>query len=84
MDNNQTALRHNVFDSRPGDADASQETFAELQPVEASHPSLLQPTTFEAHPGLRTGAGEAEALCQEDARASCCTRDEGGPFGAVL
>ena len=61
MDNNQTALRHNVFDSRPGDADASQETFAELQPVEASHPSLLQPTTFEAHAGLRIGAGEAEA-----------------------
>jgi len=27
---------------------------------------------------------ELEALCQEDARASCCTRDEGGPFGAVL
>jgi len=25
-----------------------------------------------------------EVLCQEDARASCCTRDEGGPFGAVL
>ena len=23
-------------------------------------------------------------LCQEDARASCCARDEGGPFGAVL
>ncbi len=27
---------------------------------------------------------EGEVLCQEDARASCCTRDEGGPFGAVL
>jgi hypothetical protein len=27
----------------------------------------------------------AEAvLCQEGARAPCCTRDEGGPFGAVL
>jgi hypothetical protein len=23
-------------------------------------------------------------LCQEGARAPCCTRDEGGPFGAVL
>src|SRR5882762_5192990 len=23
-------------------------------------------------------------LCQEDARASCCARDEGRPFGAVL
>ncbi len=28
--------------------------------------------------------GQLKALCQEDARASCCTRDEGGPFGAVL
>ena len=25
-----------------------------------------------------------ERLCQEDAKASCCTKDEGGPFGAVL
>jgi hypothetical protein len=25
-----------------------------------------------------------EVLCQEDAESSCCTRDEGGPFGAVL
>ena len=23
-------------------------------------------------------------LCQEGAKAPCCTRDEGGPFGAVL
>jgi len=23
-------------------------------------------------------------LCQEDARASCCVRDEGRPFGAAL
>jgi hypothetical protein len=23
-------------------------------------------------------------LCQEGARAPCCTRDEGRPFGAVL
>jgi hypothetical protein len=23
-------------------------------------------------------------LCQEDAQASCCTKDEGGPFGATL
>ncbi len=29
-------------------------------------------------------AKEVRALCQEDARASCCARDEGGPFGAVL
>ena len=25
-----------------------------------------------------------EGLCQEDAQASCCTKDEGGPFGATL
>jgi hypothetical protein len=25
-----------------------------------------------------------ERLCQEDAKASCCTKDEGGPFGAAL
>ena len=25
-----------------------------------------------------------EGLCQEDAQASCCTKDEGGPFGAAL
>ena len=26
----------------------------------------------------------AVVLCQEGARAPCCRRDEGGPFGAVL
>ena len=25
-----------------------------------------------------------ERLCQEDAKASCCTKDEGGTFGAAL
>ena len=30
------------------------------------------------------GAMSEVALCQEGARAQCCTRDEGGPFGAVL
>ena len=25
-----------------------------------------------------------EGLCQEDAKASCCTEDEGGPFGTAL
>jgi hypothetical protein len=30
-----------------------------------------------------TEKGEV-VLCQEGARAPCCTRDEGGPFGAVL
>jgi hypothetical protein len=28
--------------------------------------------------------GAVVVLCQEGARAPCCTRDEGGPFGAVL
>jgi transposase-like protein len=32
----------------------------------------------------RTGKSPRELLCQEDARASCCARDEGGPFGAAL
>jgi membrane fusion protein (multidrug efflux system) len=70
MDNNQTALRQDVFDSRPGDMDASKETFAELQPMGASHPSLLQPTTFEAHPDLRIGIGEAEAKPQRASKHS--------------
>jgi aerobic carbon-monoxide dehydrogenase large subunit len=40
--------------------------------------------------GMRGGSeggitpGLAVVLCQEGARAPCCTRDEGGPFGAVL
>jgi hypothetical protein len=25
-----------------------------------------------------------EGLCQEDAKALCCTKDEGGPFGVAL
>jgi hypothetical protein len=25
-----------------------------------------------------------ERVCQEDVKTSCCTKDEGGPFGAVL
>ena len=29
-------------------------------------------------------SGVQEALCQEDAKASCCTKDEGGPFGVAL
>ena len=28
--------------------------------------------------------GHEKKLCQEDAKASCCTKDEGGPFGAAL
>ena len=30
------------------------------------------------------GPNAVAVLCQEGARAPCCTRDEGGPFGAVL
>jgi hypothetical protein len=30
------------------------------------------------------GTKAVAVLCQEGARAPCCTRDEGGPFGAVL
>src|SRR6266481_8375031 len=30
------------------------------------------------------GSDSEAVLCQEGARAPCCTRDEGGPFGAVL
>ena len=37
-----------------------------------------EPYELNAH--VRICAG----LCQEDVRASCCTRDEGGPFGAGL
>ena len=29
-------------------------------------------------------SGSMSGLCQEDAKASCCTKDEGGPFGAAL
>ena len=42
---------------------------------------------FQALAGvtLEVRLGEAVAvLCQEGARAPCCTRDEGRPFGAVL
>src|SRR3977135_2273940 len=40
--------------------------------VQASNRCKLQPSRA------------AVVLCQEGARAPCCTRDEGGPFGAVL
>ena len=61
MDNNQTTLGRDVFDCQSGDANASHDTSAELQPEGASHPSLLQPTIPEARPGLRIGAGETKA-----------------------
>ena len=40
-------------------------------------------------PGSTAGCGKPHVrwcgrLCQEDAKASCCTKDEGRPFGAVL
>lgn len=61
MDNNQATLGRDASGCQSGDANASHGTFAEPQPGGASHPSLLQPATFEARPGLRIGAGEAEA-----------------------
>ena len=42
------------------------------------HHPRQEPYELNAH--VRICAG----LCQEDAQASCCTRDEGGPFGAGL
>ena len=30
------------------------------------------------------GGGMPQGLCQEDAQASCRTKDEGGPFGVAL
>ncbi len=29
-------------------------------------------------------SGSMSGLCQEGEKSSCCTRDEGGPFGAAL
>ena len=54
--------------------------------------ALRQATTGEGRvvlvsgePGIGKSRLVAEVvLCQEGARAPCCTRDEGGPFGAVL
>jgi len=40
----------------------------------------------EALKGIRrrTLSSSVAVLCQEDVRASCCTRDEGRPFGVAL
>ena len=44
--------------------------------------------TYEADLGRRLEDLHSQVhkggLCQEDAQASCCTRDGGGPFGAAL
>src|SRR6516162_50501 len=37
-----------------------------------------------ARASTSAGSRASVVLCQEGARAPCCTRDEGGPFGAVL
>ncbi len=29
-------------------------------------------------------SGSTSGLCQEDEKSSCCTKDEGGPFGVAL
>ena len=41
----------------------------------------LETTMATLAPYMRGWCGR---LCQEDAKASCCTKDEGGPFGAAL
>ena len=50
--------------------------------------NIWQFFAFRALMGAFAGFSSASialvALCQEGARAPCCTRDEGGPFGAVL
>ena len=42
----------------------------------------------DSYPGFRmeleNRVDDGKGLCQEDAKASCCTGDEGGPFGAAL
>ena len=43
------------------------------------HPTRTRAATTNADAGQSGGS-----LCQEGAQAPCCTRDEGGPFGAAL
>jgi enoyl-CoA hydratase/carnithine racemase len=61
--------------------------------ITINRPDRKNPLTLESYNELRelfhglSFAADIKAvvvLCQEDARASCCARDEGGPFGAVL
>jgi len=52
------------------------------EPNETTHPAHVVRRYKLAAPA--TGALASVVLCQEDARASCCMRDEGRPFGAAL
>ena len=77
---------------------ASDEDFLELRNegmTEACELTILMPCLNEAGTLVsciskaraflvRSGCAGEVVLCQEGARAPCCTRDEGGPFGAVL
>ena len=61
MDNSQTTLGREVFESQSAGASASTGNLPQLPPVRESRPTLLQPPFNEIHPDLRIGAGEAEA-----------------------
>ena len=63
--------------------------FVELRRMQTEMSRLfsgLSATTARDFPPINIWLGENSVvvLCQEGARAPCCTRDEGGPFGAVL
>ena len=57
-------------------------TLAELAKTR-SQPEALPPSLLKVPPKGEY-AWAMVVLCQEGARAPCCRRDEGGPFGAVL
>ena len=61
MDNSQTTLGREVFESQSAGASASTGNLGPAHPVRESRPTLLQPPFNEIHPDLRIGAGEAEA-----------------------
>ena len=56
--------------------------------VDSQQPEKLLSVQFTINPNLvdRQKAKEKRVLvlCQEDAKASCCTKDEGRSFGADL
>jgi len=63
--------------------------FIELRRMQTEMSRLfmgLSAATARDFPPINIWLGENSVvvLCQEGARAPCCTRDEGGPFGAVL